>query len=368
MSIIIDCLFRNISPKLSSHWAAWPYLRRMQWMKSYGDFSIEVNHEPLPDYGRAETLWLYHGMEWKPDCKVLGLTGGLSHAVVQKFERFLEFEGRVESMDVPMPDFGALIRARSDWPQFTTSDFLDKLSKRCLEIRESYDVLRDPMKPCLVLGDSHALSMAGPTSMCSRNDFKTLHGALEIGIPYMVKDFLKQSEDFVSPTTLVTYFGNIDVRHHICRLSGLWTDQKKMIDEMVESYVCQLNVTRDELSRLKKVTMVAPLPIEDESRVLPQTGYFKGKPFWGKWNERTSVVNYMTEKMQQFAEPCDIQVYKHPETYYNSEGQLRFEVMEKPRSVHLSREFYPFDFETGNVNGKLHWKDEKMSSLLRAKL
>ena len=45
--------------------------------------------------------------------------------------------------------------------------------------------------------------------------------------------------------------------------------------------------------------------------------------------------------------------YKHPEAYLNSLGELSFDVMEKPKSVHLAREFYRWDLEKDCANEKL---------------
>jgi len=47
------------------------------------------------------------------------------------------------------------------------------------------------------------------------------------------------------------------------------------------------------------------------------------------------------------------QVYKHPEVYFNDKGELTFDVMEKPKSVHISREFYRWDMEANQPNKSL---------------
>ena len=47
------------------------------------------------------------------------------------------------------------------------------------------------------------------------------------------------------------------------------------------------------------------------------------------------------------------QAYKHPEVYFNALGELTFDVMEKPKSVHIAREFYRWDLVKNQPNKKL---------------
>jgi hypothetical protein len=361
--IVIDCLFRNISPKPSSHWASWPHLRRAQWAKALGK-TVTVNTEGLVPLDGVDELWLYHGMEWNEKAKVLGLTGGLSAEVIKSFEHFLSFNGVVRSMDVEMPDFGQLIKARADWSKFTSEEFLDRLSSRCLELRWAFPVVRDPRGSTLVIGDSHAISVAHPGAMCARMDFKTLNGALTENLQKTIQSFIQGQG--TSPKTIVSYFGNIDVRHHLCRMYPTINYRHHQVDVMVQRYMDQLSLVRDSTLGISGITVVAPLPIENESRVLPKTGYYKDKPFWGTWAERNETRSYMTSKMLELAETYGIDVYLHPINYLNAQQELSFDVMEKPRSVHLSREFYAFDLENGMVNSKNVQGSEDVTRLLGA--
>ena len=45
--------------------------------------------------------------------------------------------------------------------------------------------------------------------------------------------------------------------------------------------------------------------------------------------------------------------WKHSEVVLNSFGELTFDVMEKPKSVHIAREFYRWDLVKDEPNKKL---------------
>jgi len=86
-----------------------------------------------------------------------------------------------------------------------------------------------------------------------------------------------------------------------------------------------------------------PLPIEDESRKLPKSGYYKGRPFWGSWEDRNRAREIFIETAKNENERINSRVRLIEWTDYlkNPQGQLDFAHMEKPRSVHLSRASYP---------------------------
>jgi hypothetical protein len=47
------------------------------------------------------------------------------------------------------------------------------------------------------------------------------------------------------------------------------------------------------------------------------------------------------------------ELYSHPDVYKNEKGELDFEVMEKPQSVHLARLYYRWDLENDCPNPNL---------------
>ena len=95
------------------------------------------------------------------------------------------------------------------------------------------------------------------------------------------------------------------------------------------------------------------LPIENESRPLPKTGYYKDAPFAGSWAERTELVKQFNQLVTDMCKRNDWKTWQHPEVYLNSFGELTFDVMEKPKSVHIAREYYRWDLVKNEPNSKL---------------
>src|SRR5690606_38906690 len=118
----------------------------------------------------------------------------------------------------------------------------------------------------IVLGDSHSISVCPSNYNIIRLDGKTLYGALKIGLINLLPKEL--------PKNLIVYFGNIDVRFHLCRQHN-----PKAVEYLLNDYFHQLF----DLKKLgvKNITVVQVLPIEDPSRKIPKTGQYKNKNFFG---------------------------------------------------------------------------------------
>ena len=142
---------------------------------------------------------------------------------------------------------------------------------------------------------------------------------------------------------LTIYFGNIDIRHHLCNPRETWLNPFELVSELNDNLITLV----DDLKIVSgKITIVDPLPIEDESRVIPKSGWYMGKPFWGDWEERVRMRTALQKLYQQLREenPGRIEILEWPQSIYDGE-KLSFEAMEKPRSVHLSQESYVYDLE-----------------------
>ena len=138
------------------------------------------------------------------------------------------------------------------------------------------------------------------------------------------------------------YFGNIDVRHHLLRQS----DPEQAIRDLAKKYYEQLRNLD-----LAKVSVYELLPIEHESRVLPKTGYYKGTPFYGSWDQRNTARLVFKDEMRKLCAQGSVNLIEWVDPLLNEKGELDFECMEKPKSVHLSRNSYP------------HWQGRKWSGL-----
>jgi hypothetical protein len=120
------------------------------------------------------------------------------------------------------------------------------------------------------------------------------------------------------------------------------------IEKMVLDYEQQLKQLG-----IKEIEVVQALPIENESRALPKTGFYKGTPFIGTWAERTELVRNFNQLIKDMCARNNWTTWEHSPVYKNSIGELDFEVMEKPKSVHIAREYYRWDLVKNEPNKKL---------------
>ena len=107
-------------------------------------------------------------------------------------------------------------------------------------------------------------------------------------------------------------------------------------------------------------------PIEHECRRLPKTGNYKGQPFWGTAEERMQVREVFNQALRTLQTKFGgFKIIRWPEEYSHKEeitlpldklsgvfktypekqitfkpGMLRFDVMEKPHSVHIAPTYY----------------------------
>ena len=101
---------------------------------------------------------------------------------------------------------------------------------------------------------------------------------------------------------------------------------------------------------IPNIEIVHAIPIENESRKLPKTGYYKDTPFYGSWHERTEVVKRFNRAIDAVCLENGWKALSWPDNMLNEKGELSFDAMEKPQSVHVSREFYRWDMENNCEN------------------
>lgn len=316
------------SPRTSSHRGGWGRM----WSKS-----LQVPMGFKQDYTNENIVFFEHGMEWKANAKGINyflesqaqVAMGNDVGWKRLTERALliqNFENCLYSLDIDCPMYGTLLKSRlKSWsPDYFKQLDFDKIDKVCSEaitLRQE-----NLVRNSLTLGDSHALSAWDGEGYIRRIDGLTLNGALKQGLDTLI-------EPFKGVSRLRVYFGNIDVRHHLCRLYG--NQYKEAADVLAYRYLGALKRTG-----IENVEVVQLLPIEDESRKLPKTGYYKHKPFWGTWQQRSDTAKHFNWVLENTCPEYGYTLLTWPDTFKNEQGQLRFEVMEKPRSVHLSQDFY----------------------------
>jgi len=326
--------FITISRQMTSHRAAQGVIYADQ-LSEANIGTIKVNmtgDQYVSDFCDFDDLYVYHGNDWSGN---VNLFGGLKNfPYIENFVNFSRFDGRVYSLVVDMPDYYGIMKEKFDkarekgqeWNTLWDGIDWDNLKRMCeTAVTINPNDLRH--YPRMAIGDSHAICMYRPGWSNLSVPFKTLHGALKEGL----ESFIPKDRCF---TDLEFYFGNIDVRHHLCRQD----DPILATKQLVARYMEQAHAISQKYSCRVKIYEL--LPIEDESRSIPKTGWYKGTPFYGSRQERNDIRKlFKNEVMKRCTD--EVQIYEWIGEMINSKGELGFEYMEKPQSVHLSRRWYP---------------------------
>jgi hypothetical protein len=327
--IAIDDVVTTYSSKKASHKSAWAYLLAAQ-LKSIGiDAEVLDKSSDIHQYD----VWLVAlPMEFQGS---YNLFGGATDEPAKRIQRLLDFQGDVFCINREMPDVGAFAQSRmkSCSPLWSNLD-IDALTEKCKRIQTVNITIKSDT---FVLGDSHSVSVWQPGSNISRNDGKTLFGIMREGMQSYIPEGTKH---------LITYFGNIDIRHHLCRQEKPVVATKKLVKDYFE-HLKSLNI--------EKVSIVKLLPIEFEGRRIPKTGYYKGTPFIGSQRERTQLMQIFNEELENLKTIYNMNVIEWPSDWYSTDPKYFADTyMEKPGSVHLSRAYYQYDFITLEKNKALN--------------
>lgn len=331
INIGIDGFTNNLSKKTFSHKGAWSRIIKCQLNeKGYERVNILDKHESWHEY---KIMIIDMGMEYKG---TLNLFGGANDALAKRLNSIYSYwdsGGIIFTIEGDFPDINELIKSRwnsasDDFKKLIELDNWDNMKENIPKI----DII-DCEKDVLV-GDSHSLSVWRSNTEIHRHDGKTLSGMLRKGLLHYVPDR--------EINKLILYFGNIDIRHHLLRRDNPLYN----IDLLLEDLMHQINA----LTKCHLVEIVASLPIENESRKIPKTGYYKGTPYYGTWSERNRISEYFTKKLNKFCFENKHKVFNWPKWYKNSLGELSFATMEKPKSVHLSPEYYYWDLNKNEIN------------------
>lgn len=210
------------------------------------------------------------------------------------------------------------------------------------------------------LGDSHGLSSWRPGYALIYRKGETLFGAIRRGFGNIIRDTFK--EDVGKIKKYVFNYGNIDLRHHICRFS----DVEKTVDSLISGYEQQIRLLKS-----NEVTVVSPFPINDDNRIISKSVMFspkvlndKGKevngtpkPFSGTWEQRTFAQRYMADRISEMCRLNGWECLKWPPHFTDKYGRFNPEVMESGnpgavsgRGIHLSPQFYYWDVFNNRVN------------------
>lgn len=397
MANYIYCPWRTVSPpkkhgKLVGHRAGWTHM----WAQQLN--ATVVCDEDIPD--DCTHLYIENGMEFdvtKPSFNQV-MSGEMWDKVYRWMNRwitYLENGGECTLLDHPTDGWNSKCWTERMWSRY---DGYQNLQRRFAagekgvqdpgpsfgtffphRVQVLAKVSRQPIL-CqkdlpqkdfngVTLGDSHSLSTWVPGTKASRNDGQTLHGALKRGF----RSYLEELNMKPGMDHLRLYFGNIDIRHHLCRLYGTEAEQEQATRDMVRAYVAEAKKAKSEWN-IETVEIVDTLPIEMTARRIPGTGRYpwgtSGKNFWGTWEQRMRVhqafndelrvqqqldpffeivawpewfahdEDYVVMSNRQSAIESPIKKQNPPVELVHPKGALRFEVMEVGGSVHLIPEFY----------------------------
>ncbi len=334
----IDDLLTPFTSRIHSHRSSWPRMQRCM-IKGNGR-NAELAFGDNLVIEKADVWVISHGMEFKGN---YNLNGGWLPEHKQRLLLLIDKGPEaVISLERPLPDLVGLLRPRAVKTEHDlTEDQWSAVQNVVDNARVITNKELEPYATRIVLGDSHSVARYRSDSLILRNDGLTLHGLLTRGI-----DSYLEAEDFGFIDELVIQAGNIDIRHHLMRQ----VDPRASINELMNKLWLQ---TADLVDRglVGSVEITAPYPIESEQRKLPKTGYYKGTPFYGSWQEREDLREFMTDEMlARFPK-----VKEWPSEWFEvSPEEYADTYMEKPRSVHLSPAHYEWDLEKNEARNLWH--------------
>lgn len=277
-----------------------PATARYSHNAGYTDYLCETfQAEPCKDpsqWHAYDELIITGGVNYRPG--VYNIIGGVGDYQRMALEALLSFKGRVycvEPFDVV--DYAA--------KRGLPTQGLDTLDIKLADMPDFY-------RGC-VIGDSHSLSVyPGEGWQNIRLDGKTLYSWLKVNHAYLD-----------SYRSVIMYFGNIDIRFHLARQSEPLDAAKALAHRYVKQ------------AKLYDAWLIEPLPIEDELRKIPNSGKYKGQPYFGDWYLRNKIRNAFCSVLHGYEKTI-----RWPKDIYNDLGELKFEAMEANQSVHLRPSYY----------------------------
>ena len=342
MKVVLASPITPISSRQASHRGAQGVIYASMLKELGHDVTINF-HGAIGDLNNFDAVYAYHGNDWFGGLNIFGGVQGFGSAA--NVRDFGNFQGPVYSLAIEFPKYYEMFQDRikkaKEKGTPVLQEFLSTNWDNFKKFHETAPIVKYPIiHDKVVIGDSHAISMYRPGWSVNSVPFKTLHGALKSGLASFIEDVRPISE----VNSVECYFGNIDIRHHVCRLPG---DFRENTRQLALKYLKAV-----EALPIKDVSIYELLPIEDESRKLPQTGYYEKKPFWGSWDQRNEARLIFRQILEE--NTTRAKIIRWTDYLLNSKGQLSFDHMEKPRSVHLSRGSY------------LHWTGEEFQPKVEA--
>ena len=309
-SAIISLTAANPPMRVSSHSAGWTH----KWSSLLGaEVLLDWNTDKLSEFSE---VFIWNDINSKPGA--MNLMGfKVDNEVGCKIQNRIDMVDAAykNGVNFKQLDFKQTFQTCFEARKLKAYNWMDDI-----EAVEQVDIIYAKR----VIGDSHSISIAPPDYSISRNDGKTLFGALGVGLAaFMTGD----------ETEVIFKFFDIDVRHHVFRQE----DPVKSVVDMLDEYERQV---KEIIQSGVSVKVCHAMPSTPDSRVIPKTGYFKKEPFHGPLERRSSCITFFNEELdKRFGVDNTI---SYPDDYF-VDGLLDTSKMEggsNGRSFHLAPEFY----------------------------
>lgn len=302
------------------------------------DIIITRDERSWDDY---DQIYLWQGLAMNGVLKP-NIYSTLRVIYARKLAQLAKFHGDLKTIWYPLLSYGPIIREKNwDWTddhgtnakRILDEDNIANRIDKSHAISQCRTIVNPNPSSHICIGDSHMPSAWQRGTHIRVHSGMTMHSAsVHLG------------NLFIDPkwyTSVTFYFGNIDVRHHLCRnLDGLDPIEER-VGDLLYRYE---EAVRRVLALGISVELVDVLPIEAESRQIPQPGWYKGKPFHGTHLERTTAATLINAGLHNMVvgltrQGFDAKMYHHPKCW-NSHGFLDQQFMERPRSVHIAPNHY----------------------------
>lgn len=357
MKCAIDLIVRRLTENPKSHTLSWVMLRKNQF--KHAGIEVDVLHEhitPKDEYRvweKYDRVYVYHEMAMEQFVKsnIVNVYDIGFDKSAWYFERMIwPQHDHIEyvSLDFPMLDYGN--RGRYKAPRPATSQAWKDVDWETVQLRcdKSTEWVLDPMigrSKHLILGDSHAHSAYVGGAIVRRKDARTLAGQLRKGFR---ADAVEAGYPYDGLDRLTTYFGSIDIRHHLMRDP----DPKQATETLLKAYEEELKKAQGDYG-VKEIEVCTPLPIEDISRKIPKMGWYKGEQYFGSWEDRTERLHQFRGIIGEMCAKNGWDQFAWPDDWYKMDPKDFIQKMEVPRSVHLGWCNYRWDLVKDEPNKAL---------------
>ena len=194
MTALVSTPFIPISQKMGSHRGAQGIIWTQMLREDGWDIKANISGPHyISDFNQFDSLVVYHGNDWTGSVNLFG--GVQAFPYVHNFVNFSKFErwhkthlkSGIYSIGIDMPDYAGMVKELLDKRG-------DKADKRWFDAdlenlaemqKYAIKVLPKPRKK-VVAGDSHTICMYRPGWETNAVQYKTLYGALKMGLEQFV--------------------------------------------------------------------------------------------------------------------------------------------------------------------------------------